>query len=175
MIKTSITLRMVAMNTTIGIVTIAQDGGGDAPPVDPGNLPAGPVNQGAGQGQAQQGDGQPLQPGDPNAPLNPNAPGDSGGNGGGPGGLGSLFPILIIVFVVMWIFMISGQRREKKKKQQMINSITKGTKIQTVGGVMGTVVEVRDEELIVKVDENTNTRMRFARSAVNTVLSDGSD
>ena len=50
-------------------------------------------------------------------------------------------------------------------------SLAKGSKVQTIGGILGTVVEVRDDELIVKVDENSNTRLRFAKSAVTTVLS----
>jgi len=91
-----------------------------------------------------------------------------------PGGGNFLFMIMLI-FLVMFIFMMGGQRKEKKKRKQMIQSLAKGAKIQTVGGILGTVLEVRDNEIIVKVDESSNTRMRFSRSAVQTVLDDKAD
>ena len=54
----------------------------------------------------------------------------------------------------------------------MLATLAKGAKVTTVGGVLGTVVEVRDEEVVVKVDENSNTRMRFAKSAINAVTAE---
>jgi len=54
----------------------------------------------------------------------------------------------------------------------MLAALKKGDKVQTAGGILGTVVEVRDSEVVVKVDENANTRLRFARSAIQAVLDD---
>ena len=92
----------------------------------------------------------------------------SGGLFGGP-----TMMIFILVLVVMWVFLIGGQRKEKKKRAALLAALSKGDKVQTVGGVLGTVVEVRDSEVIVKVDENANTRMRFSRSAIQAVINDG--
>ena len=84
-------------------------------------------------------------------------------------------PILLLAFGGLIFFMlftsITAGRKEKKRKAELLASLAKGSKVQTVGGILGTVVEVRDDELIVKVDENSNTRLRFAKSAVVTVLS----
>ena len=84
-------------------------------------------------------------------------------------------PILLLAFGGLIFFMlftsITAGRREKKKKAELLASLQKGSKVQTVGGILGTVVEVRDDELVIKVDENSNTRLRFAKSAVVTVLS----
>jgi preprotein translocase subunit YajC len=88
--------------------------------------------------------------------------------GGGPGSQMWLFLLLIIA--VMWIFMFSGQRKGKKKRAAMLAAMAKGNRVQTVGGILGTVVEIRDDEVIVKVDENANTRLHIARSAIQTVL-----
>jgi preprotein translocase subunit YajC len=44
--------------------------------------------------------------------------------------------------------------------------------VQTIGGVIGTIVEVKDAEVVVKIDETTNTKIRFARSAIQQVLED---
>ena len=85
---------------------------------------------------------------------------------------GGTFLLLIGgMFLVMIFFSISSGRKEKKRKAELMASLAKGSKVQTIGGILGTVVEVRDDELIVKVDENSNTRLRFAKSAVTTVLS----
>ena len=103
---------------------------------------------------------------------------DGGGgaaNGGqGGGGLGGLSPMLfiLVIFGLFFFMMTRSQSKEKKKRATMIAALSKGDKVQTVGGVLGTVVEVRDTEIVVKVDENTNTRMRFGRSAVQSVLNE---
>jgi preprotein translocase subunit YajC len=98
--------------------------------------------------------------------------GAGNGGGGGGGGLGSMWLIFLLVLVVMWVFLIGGQRKEKKKRAALLAALAKGDRVQTVGGILGTVVEVRDDEVIVKVDENTNARMRFSRSAIQSVLND---
>ncbi len=79
---------------------------------------------------------------------------------------------LMLVFVVLMIFTMGSGRKEKKRKAAMLVSLQKNAKVQTAGGIMGTVVEVRDDEVVVKVDESSNTRMRFAKSAISTVLGD---
>lgn len=93
------------------------------------------------------------------------------GNGQAPpanNGLGMLYLLLPLALV---FFMLSmGGRKEKKKRAAMLASMSKGDKIQTVGGILGTVVEVRDDEIVVKVDENANTRLRFSRSAIQSIL-----
>jgi preprotein translocase subunit YajC len=48
----------------------------------------------------------------------------------------------------------------------MLSALAKGDKVTSIGGICGTVVEVRDDELVVKVDENNNMRLRFARWAI---------
>jgi preprotein translocase subunit YajC len=87
-----------------------------------------------------------------------------------PRGGSGIWLILLMGFVLLWVFMMSGQRKEKKKRAAMLGALKKGCKVQTVGGILGTVVEVRDDEVVVKVDENANTRLRFARSAIQAVL-----
>lgn len=88
------------------------------------------------------------------------------GNGGGFNLLTMLLP-LVLFFII--ISMFSG-RKEKKKRAAMMAAMAKGDKVQTMGGILGTVVEIRDDEIIVKVDENANTRLRFARTAIQSIL-----
>jgi len=46
----------------------------------------------------------------------------------------------------------------------------KGDKVQTIGGVFGTIVDVRDNEVVVKVDESSNVKIRFNRAAIKEVI-----
>ncbi|MEX0654421.1 MAG: preprotein translocase subunit YajC [Phycisphaeraceae bacterium] len=129
----------------------------------------GAANQtGEGQvGEGQTGEGQAGAAQDSNAQNTGN--GGAGGTGGG--GFDPMFLILMVgLLVVMMIFFSTSQRREKKKRQAMLDALKKGDRVQSVGGIIGSVVDIRDDEIVVKVDENTNTRLRFARNAVQTVL-----
>lgn len=78
---------------------------------------------------------------------------------------------IILVFVVFYFLLIVPQRREKKKRAELLAAIKKGDRVQTVGGMIGTVMDLRQNDVLLKVDENTNTRIRFSRSAIQTVLS----
>lgn len=88
---------------------------------------------------------------------------------------GSPFGMLIWLapLLIIWIFLLGrGGKAQKKKQAEMLAGMTKGSKIVTVGGIKGSVVEVRDDEVLVKVDESANTRLRFTRDAIRSVLSD---
>jgi len=136
--------------------------------------PTPPATNGQQAGETQDGSPTPAPAPAPGNGADGNGLGGAG-NGGGGGGLGSMWLIFLLVLVVMWVFLIGGQRKEKKKRAALLAALAKGDRVQTVGGVLGTVVEVRDDEVVVKVDENTNARMRFSRSAIQSVLNDKAD
>jgi len=112
-------------------------------------------------------------------PANP-ALGPSGQPGGGPGVAPSPFGGGFIWFIlVMFLFMIGMQmfsgRKEKKRRAEMLGSIARHDRVQTTGGLIGTVSEVRDTEVVLKVDEATNTKVRITRHAVAQVLKKSSE
>ncbi|XAL98661.1 preprotein translocase subunit YajC [Phycisphaeraceae bacterium D3-23] len=87
---------------------------------------------------------------------------------------GSMFWVIMLGMIVLWIFLLGGGSRKQKKRQaEMLAGMTKGAKVVTIGGIKGSVVEVRDDEVLVKVDESANTRLRFSRDAIRSVT-DGS-
>jgi len=101
--------------------------------------------------------------------------GESEGEGeekpkGGGGGFGGMTPLLLLAPILL-IFLWSGRSRKKQeaKRKQMLSELKKGDKVTSIGGIVGTVIEVREDELVIKVDETNNTRMRFARWAVRGV------
>lgn len=95
----------------------------------------------------------------------------SGGTGNGtPSAPMSNLWIWMLPLALVFIMLSMGGRKEKKKHAALMAALGKGDKVRTAGGILGTVVEVRDEEIIVKVDENANTRLRFARTAISSII-----
>lgn len=83
-----------------------------------------------------------------------------------------MLPLFAIVIAIMLIFSMGGNRKEKKRRAELMTNLSKGAKVTTVGGVIGTVVEVREDAVLVKVDESTNTRMLFSKAAISAVTSE---
>jgi len=77
---------------------------------------------------------------------------------------------LLAVLLLLWFFMIRSKKGQDRKRQEMLNNLKKGDRVQTIGGILGTVVEARETEVLLKVDETSNTKIRFARSAIHRVL-----
>jgi len=81
--------------------------------------------------------------------------------------------MLIPLIAIMAFFFYSTWRRNKvaeKEKREMLNSMKKGDRVLTTSGMLGTIVEARDNEVVLKVDESSNTKIRFTRSAVLRVI-----
>jgi len=119
---------------------------------------------------AQSSDGPSLPGAAPAAPA-AGTPGAAapGASNAAPGG--SSFMIMMIVLLgAMILFSFVSSRREKKKRDQLLGNIKKHDKVLTIGGVVGTVVEVKDAEIILKVDETSNTRITFTKSAISQVI-----
>jgi preprotein translocase subunit YajC len=83
--------------------------------------------------------------------------------------------LMLGLMVFMFVMTALSGRKEKRRRAELLSSIQRHDRVQTAGGVIGTVVEVHDDEIVLKVDEATNTRIRFARSSVQTVLKKASD
>jgi len=104
------------------------------------------------------------------APLT-GADGQPGGGGQNQNPLGGTFMLVMLgALAFMIIFSMIGPRREKKRRQAMLDSIKKHDTVQTVGGVIGAIVELKPDFVVLKVDESSNTRIRFARASIQQVL-----
>lgn len=67
--------------------------------------------------------------------------------------------MLILIFVVMWLFMIRPQRKQQKELEKFRNSLQKGDKVVTAGGIYGTVSEIQDRTVLIKVDGEVKLRV----------------
>lgn len=78
-------------------------------------------------------------------------------------------PLLLVMVFVIGFSMLSS-RKEKKKRAEILASIKKGEKVLTIGGIIGTIADVRDDEVTLRIDENSNVKMKFTRSSIQQVL-----
>ena len=67
--------------------------------------------------------------------------------------------MLALVFVVMWFFMIRPQRKQQKELDNFRKSLKKGDKVVTIGGIFGTVVEIKEDSILMEVDNNVKIRV----------------
>lgn len=75
------------------------------------------------------------------------------------GGGWSMWIMLILIFVVMWFFMIRPQRKQQKELQAFRDSLKKGDKVVTIGGIYGTVCEIKEGSVLIEVDNNVKIRV----------------
>ena len=80
---------------------------------------------------------------------------------------------IIIIFVVMIAISLRTNSKEKKKREEMMNSIRKGTKIMTSGGIIGEIAEVQKDQFMLKVANNV--QIAISRSAVALVITPAAD
>ncbi len=95
--------------------------------------------------------------------------GAAAGTTGAGGGMGSYSSILLMVglVAVMYFMMIRPQKKRQKEEQEMRSSIEIGDEIITIGGIVGKVVKIREEDIVIETGAD-RTKMRLQRWAVNT-------
>jgi preprotein translocase subunit YajC len=92
------------------------------------------------------------------------AMGQSGaGSGQGAGGLTGFIP-LILMFVIFYFLLIRPQQKKSKEHREMINTLKKGDRIITSGGLHGQITGVTDSTLTVEIAEKV--RVKISRSSV---------
>jgi preprotein translocase subunit YajC len=85
---------------------------------------------------------------------------------------GSMFSLIlpfVLMFAVFYFLLIRPQQKKSKQRNMMLLKLKKGDKIITIGGIHGTIMELTDDTVVLRV--NDATKMTFERSAINTVVS----
>ena len=75
------------------------------------------------------------------------------------GSAAPMWIMLLLIFVVMWFFMIRPQRKQQKELEKFRNELKKGDKVVTVGGIYGTVAEIQERTVLLKVDGEIKIRV----------------
>jgi preprotein translocase subunit YajC len=91
--------------------------------------------------------------------------------GGGAGGGGSAPMTLITfgaVFAIFYFLIIRPQNKRQKETKSMLASLKKGDRVVTIGGIRGTIFSLKEDTVVLKVDDNT--KLQFSRSAISGVV-----
>ena len=94
----------------------------------------------------------------------------------GGGGFG-LLPLFMIIGAMFYILILRPDQKRRKQQDQMLTSLKKNDRILTNSGIYGTVANIHADagDVTIKVDENSNTRMKITRSSIGQLLKEGED
>ncbi|MBN8596663.1 MAG: preprotein translocase subunit YajC [Planctomycetes bacterium] len=106
--------------------------------------------------------------GQPLPPAGTTAPGAAKPAGFDPMFLYLMGGMLLLIIFTTW----NGSRKEKKKRDEMNTSLRKGDTVQMLGGIIGVVSDIRDDEIVVRMEEG---KIRFAKTAVQGILKSSKD
>lgn len=100
--------------------------------------------------------------------LDTTAAGDTPANASNPW----LMPVLLVVMVAVFYFvMIRPQKKQEKQIAEMRDSLAVGDEVVTIGGIIGTVLIIKDDKIMIETG-NDRTKLTILRSSVKTVLRD---
>ena len=88
-------------------------------------------------------------------------------NTGGTGDLLMTLLPLILMFVVFYFILIRPENKRKKEAEQMRSSMKNGDKITTIGGITGTVVDVKEDKFVIESGAD-RVRIEFEKWALST-------
>lgn len=71
------------------------------------------------------------------------------------GTLITIIAYFAIFFLFFWVFAVWPRKRQDKKHTAMVESLTKGEMVVTIGGIKGEIVRIKDKFIILRVAENT--------------------
>ncbi len=83
------------------------------------------------------------------------------------GGMGTMIITLLIMVAVFYFLMIRPENKRKKEAEQMRSSVKVGDKVTTIGGVIGTVVDVKEDKFVIETGAD-RVRVEFAKWAMST-------
>jgi preprotein translocase subunit YajC len=82
-------------------------------------------------------------------------------------------PLMILMLVFLFASTLLGGRKEKKRRAAMLGGLKKRDRVQTAGGIIGTIIEIKGDECLLESDRASNTRLWVSRNSVAAVLKSG--
>ncbi|HVP19512.1 MAG TPA: preprotein translocase subunit YajC [Spirochaetia bacterium] len=102
-------------------------------------------------------------------PLLMGAPDGAPGSGGGGGTqLVTMLVTFGLIIVVFYFLVIRPQNRKQRDAKKMLENIQKGDRVVTIGGLHGSVESVKDDSVVLRVDDNV--KLKFNKSAISQVV-----
>jgi len=91
------------------------------------------------------------------------------------GGLLDMLPLVIFLYVIFYVLMIRPQRKQQQQHDLLLKNLKQYDTVRTSGGIFGQVAAIDEEQdqVVLKVDEKQNVRMRVLRSSIVAVVGRG--
>ena len=83
------------------------------------------------------------------------------------GGLGSTVVMMVLMIAIFYFMLIRHENKRKKEAEQMRSSVKKGDKIVTIGGIVGVVVDVKENKIVLETGAD-QVRIEFEKWAIST-------
>lgn len=83
------------------------------------------------------------------------------------GGMGSTLIMLVVMVAVFYFMLIRPENKRKKEAENMRSSVKTGDKVITIGGITGTVVNVKEDKFVLETGAD-QVRIEFAKWALST-------
>ena len=85
---------------------------------------------------------------------------------GQQGGGWSFWVMIIAMILIMWLFMWRPESKRRKQMEEFRKNLKKGDKIITAGGIYGTVKEVKEGEVSILIEVDSNVTLRIDKNMV---------
>lgn len=84
--------------------------------------------------------------------------------------LGTVYPIAMVVLMlaVFYFLILRPQRKRDKEQKEMMSKLSVGDKVQTIGGLVGVIAQIKDDEVTISTSV-ANTLVTYTKSAIQTV------
>ena len=83
------------------------------------------------------------------------------------GGMMSTILMLVLMVGIFYFMLIRPENKRKKEAEQLRSSVKTGDEVTTIGGIIGTVVSVKDEKFVLETSAD-QVRIEFAKWAIST-------
>ena len=79
----------------------------------------------------------------------------------------SMIIMLVAMVAIFYFMMIRPEKKRKKEAEQMRSALKNGDKVTTIGGIVGTVVNVKEDKFVIETGAD-QVRIEFAKWALST-------
>jgi preprotein translocase subunit YajC len=93
---------------------------------------------------------------------------EGAGGAGGEGGLITMILFILPMFFLFWFFILRPEKKRKQEHERMIANLKKGDEVLTIGGLFGTIVEVRDDRVTLEIAEKI--RVKITPGSVSSLI-----
>jgi len=71
------------------------------------------------------------------------------------------------IILIMYFFMIRPQMKRAKEQKNYLDTLRKGDKIVTIGGVHGKILKISDQTLVIEIDKETGTKIKIEKAVIS--------